>query len=205
MRIVSSALPMEIEIDSDKVTTIVIENQKLFLRFIRELYEATRNNSSPIIFSIDNEIQKTIQWVELITSFVPFELNEKRIIAKIAAALENNAMDDKHYHETMELFGRIESYLFSLSEDFPCSIDFKGIDTLSLIKASGPSVIDDSVSDVERVFQYINIVRDLFGEKLFIFVNMRSFFSDSEMESFFENIISHNFFVLLIDISLFFS
>ena len=199
MRIISPSLPMGIEAGSDRVTTIVVENQRLFLRLIRELYEATQNNSSPIVFSIDNEIQKTTQWIELITSFVPFDLNEKRIIAKITSILESYAMDEKNYYETMELFGRVESYLISLSEDFPCNIDFKGIDTVSLIKACGPSVIDDSVSDAERVFQYINVIRDLFGEKLFVFVNMRSFFSDSDMELFFENIVTHNFFVLLID------
>ena len=70
---------------------------------------------------------------------------------------------------------------------------------VSLIKACGLSVMDDSESDIERVFQYITMVRDLFGEKLFVFVNIRSFFSDEDMETFIETVVAHNFYVLLID------
>ena len=113
--------------------------------------------------------------------------------------MEENALNEDHYRETMELFSQIESYLTSLSNGFPYCIDFTGINMVSLIKACGLSVMDDSESDIERVFQYITMVRDLFGEKLFVFVNIRSFFSDEEMETFIETVVAHNFYVLLID------
>ena len=45
----------------------------------------------------------------------------------------------------------------------------------------------------------MTLVRELLGEKVFVFVNMHSFFDINEMKMFVDTLIAHKFYVLLID------
>ena len=45
----------------------------------------------------------------------------------------------------------------------------------------------------------MTLVRELDKEKLFVFVNLRSWFLDEEVESFMQTALSHKFNVLLLD------
>lgn len=59
------------------INTITIENQKLFSEICKDIYYQIEGNDGRTIVSIDNapiDIEKN---VELITQFIPFELNKK--------------------------------------------------------------------------------------------------------------------------------
>lgn len=199
MKIVTSLLPEEIIIESEKVVSLVIENQRLMLNVLEEIYNAVNCGESNIVFSVETNIIKASQLVELITTFVPFEMNEKRFISKISALLEHEALNEHCYADTIELLTSIEYQIDRWADCLPCSIEHKNINVASLIKMCGIAIDDDSASDLERVFNYMMIVRELLGERLFIFVNMRSFFDDTEMKSFIDTVIMHGFYVLLIE------
>ena len=137
--------------------------------------------------------------VEMITSFVPFELNEKRLINRINGVLEKEALNEQNYNTSMELLAKIENYVNQLSESISAVLDFPGISVPALLKMCGTKIVDDSESPIESVFNYMVLVRELLGEKLFVFVNMNTFFRQDDLQLFIDSAVGHEFYVLMID------
>ena len=199
MNLVTPFFTGEIQIDTAAVTALVIENPRVFYGIIQDMYQQISGEAGDCILSNEKGILKFSKAADMTTSFVPFELNEKRLISKINAVLEQEALGAVHYGETMEILSRIEQFADVLSENLPYQLYFPGINIGALIKMLGTVVEDDSESDMERVFQYMQMVRSLLGDKLFIFVNMFSFFEREKLQLFFETAIRHEYQVLLIE------
>lgn len=199
MKLVSELFQETLEFNEGEVLSLVIENQKLMLDFLKKLYSQINGEDGDIVLSKDNEIMKIQKMVELITTFVPFEINEKRLLTKINGLLEKEAVNEIYYNKTMLLLSEIERYVNDLSDFFPYSFEYQGINAASLIKMCGINICDDSINDVERVINYMSIVQDLLGEKLFVFVNMSLFFEHKDLQSFIDTVNAYKYNVLLID------
>ena len=201
MKLTSPMLPTTIEIQNETATVLVIENKALFLRLLQTIYDSVSGTDADVIFSQDNSILKTSTSVELITSMIPFELNEKRLMTKITQLLEQESLNEANYHHTMSLLSEIEKYMDELATHLPCSVEFKGLTPAGLIKAGGVSIVDDSTSLLERIYNYMSLVRDLIGDRLFIFSNLHSYFGADDLQLFIDTSNAHNYTILLVESS----
>lgn len=52
---------------------------------------------------------------------------------------------------------------------------------------------------LERLIDYMELVREFERDKLFVYVNLRSFFSHEEIERFLRTALDHGYRILLID------
>ena len=199
MRLTTSLFQGEIEIYNSDVTNLVIENPTVMRKLVEDIYNQTEGGDGEVILFDHDRIVKMSKSVELVTTLFPFGVNEKRLLTKLCSILEKEAVNEKNYLDTMEFLAEMEKYLMLLAELFPCSVSFQNINIASIIKASGLTIVDDSTKGIERVFNYMNIVRDLLGEKLFIFVNLRAFFNSEDLSLFVDTVLAHEFHVLLID------
>lgn len=199
MKIITNLFSGEIVIENEVVSSLIIEKPDVMYKLIDQLYKSINGEENDIVLSDENTILKISKNVELITTFIPFNINEKRLITKINSLLEQEAVNEIHYYETMNLLTSIEKYVNIIADVLPCNIDYSNINISSLIKMCGISIVDDGVSVIERVFNYMTLVRELLGEKVFVFVNMHSFFDINEMKMFVDTLIAHKFYVLLID------
>lgn len=199
MRIATSLFSDVIEIEEGYVTSLIIENPNVFMGLLKNIYSSANCNGEDIVLSSDNKVVKGSKYLELITSFVPFDINEKRLLNKIISLLESVAIDENNYSDTMNILAIIERFMNQISEEMSCKLDFSSITITSLIKMCGVRIDDDSFSDIERVFNYMTMVRELLGEKLFVFVNMHSYFDKEEIQQFVNTVNYHKFYVLMLD------
>ena len=199
MKIVTDLFSSEIVIDTDIVSSVIIENPHVFMQLLTKIYNSVNGEEDGIILSDNNSIIKSSKYIELISSYVPFDINEKRLLNKINSLLEKEAINEVNYNDTMSILASIERFISKLSDLLPYIIDCSNINISSLIKMCGIAIYDDANSDIERIFNYMTLVRDLLGEKLFIFVNMHSFFMFSDIQLFIDTVIDHKFYVLLLD------
>lgn len=182
----------------DRVNTLVIENQSLFLSLIEDIYRQIDGEEGYSVLSENDVPISFSKNAELISAFVPFELNRRSLITKICVFLEKTAMNEEHFKDTYSLLANIESYVSSLTFDSPCDIEFSTITVASLIKALGVRVREDG-DPLEKIVNYMELVREFERDKLFVFVNMRSYFPNDHMQLFFETVIKHKYKVLLIE------
>lgn len=123
MKIAHPELKMIIEDSEGIVNVIVIENEKFFCRTVQDIYAQINGNDGEYIISNDNE---PVQWgrnSELITQYVPFEVNKKALITKLYNKLKKEALEN-YYVETCEVTGQIFKYAAQISNSINADIVF---------------------------------------------------------------------------------
>ena len=193
MKLVTTLFDGEIDVNENAVTSLVIENQNAFRNFIQSMYDQVNGGEGDIILSEEASVLKMSKIVDLVVSPVPFNLNEKRIVNKISSMLAKEALSENYYEQTMALLSQIENYIDSLTGFLPCTLSYPGISIDSLIKMCGIKIENDSCNDIEYIYNYMDLLSDLLGIRLFVFTNLRSFFDDESMQLFVENILIHKF------------
>lgn len=105
------------------------------------------------------------------------------------------------YAKTLELIGEIEKYLMDISFDFSCDIQYNKLNIGSVIKASGFEINDSYTSLGEKIIDYMELVTEFVGKKLFLTVNLRSYLSDHEASDFMKTLLSHGYHVIMLESS----
>ncbi len=188
-----------VEITEDQVNTLVIENQKLFAEILQDLCCQLQGDDGRSVLSNNEKILDISKNLELLSQFVPFEINKKSLISRVISLMEKQSVDADHYEETMEELSRLEAYMYHLAFDMTGDLTFTKISPASLIKAVGIEFEDNYDSLAEKLIDYMELVTFYDRPKLFVFVNLRSYISDAEAEAFFETVLSHQFKVVLIE------
>lgn len=202
MKLAYSDISGVFRFDQPFVSTLVIENQSFLRKLLKDLYASLDGVPTAAILSIENKPVEFSKYAELLTDFVHFNINQKSLINRICASLEHTAVSAENYLETQKLLGEIENKIDEWAFTFPCDIVATKISVSPLLKAVGIEINDTyqgEAGDAERVIDYMELVREFDRDKLFITVNMRSFFSDTVIESFMQTAISHEYKILMIE------
>lgn len=199
MRFIFPEISKALEFGEGYVNCLVIENQKLFSSLIGDIYSQIEGNDGFSVLSVDYTPVDMSKYAELITTFIPFDMNRKNLLNKMLSALEKMALDESNYYKTTMLLSSIENYISDLTFELPCQIDCNRMTVSSLLKSAGIHISGEDGNSLENIVDYMELVREFEKDKLFIFVNMRSYFDNQAMENFFKTVISHKYKVLLID------
>lgn len=178
---------------------LIIENRKMFFNVVNSMASQTNGLNGNCVLSVSDKPVEFSKYADLTVQFAPFEINRKNLITKLYSALEEKAMISENFIKTQELLRKLEEYMIYLSEDFPFEINCRKLSVAPIIRALSPEIEEGDKSVIEKIFAYMELVRELDRDKLFIMVNMRSYFSDTEMENFTESISLHDFKVLLVE------
>ena len=181
------------------INSLVIENQDLFVRLLKDIYSQMNGDDGVSVVSSNDKILDLSKNVEVIDSFVDFEINKKNLISKIVTKIESIANSETFISDSYKLLSNIESYLNDISFELTGDIFFSNIGILSIIKACSPVIRDEYDSIAEKVIDYFELVSEYDRKKLFITVNMRSFVSDSEVQLFVDTVLSHEYNVIMVE------
>lgn len=112
--------------------------------------------------------------------------------------MESTAMAEGHYQQTMAILSQIECYLDDLIFSSDCDVVCGDITVGTLLKSVGITLRDDYPDPLERLLDYMELVRSYERTKLFIFVNLRSYFPDDSVQRFLQTTIDHQYTLLLV-------
>ena len=182
-----------------KVNSLIIENQKLFFEVITDISSQIEGFDGKSVLSEENKILTFSKNADLLTQFIPFDLNRKTLVNKAVSALEQVAVSGEYFQKTAEILSQLEAYLFELSANFSCDISFSKISAASIIKASGFEFKNDYDTLCEKIIDYFELVTEFDRKKLFFTVNLRSYVNDKEIELFIETVLQHGYNLLMIE------
>ena len=188
-----------IDTDNIKINTIIIENPVLFKNIIEDIYFQLHGLDGKSVVSDKNTPIDFSKNVEMINQFIPFDINKKSLLTKIANNIEKQAVSPEYYEESMEIMTIIEKYFLNLTDKMNGNIIFSKMNISSLIKGIGIEIEEDYQSLSEKILDYMELVREYDKEKLFIFVNLRSYIDDTEVYNFFDTLIRKLYHVVFID------
>lgn len=202
MKLAYPAFSELITFDSDRIPCIVIENRQLFRSFLCDVASAIDGCRTDLVLSDKDKILDISKHVEVITDFISFDLNKKSLITKIIGELERSAVSPEHYMKTQELLSEIDQAVGTWAFPFPCDIVSSKISVSTLLKAVGIELRNDYEGhrgEVEKILDYMELVREFDRDKLFVTVNMRTYFDDALIEQFMKTAISHEFRILMLE------
>lgn len=181
------------------LNTLVIENPNFMCKLLTDIKAQIEGFGGAAVLSERNVPIQFSKNAELIDSILGFSINQKSLINKISATLFNLSVNGDFYLRSSAIISDIEKLIDEMSFDFPCSITESKLNFENVIKSAGIEITDDYENGLERFLDYMELVREFDRDKLFIFVNMRSFYSQNYMELFSETVIKKELKVLLVD------
>lgn len=202
MRLAYPALLEVLPIDGYYISCLVIENKRLFRALLCDAASAIDGNKTDLVLSDGDRILDMTKHAEILSDFICFDLNRKTLLNKIVGEMEKIAVSPEHYMKTRELLTDIESSISEWAFSFPCDIVAGKISVSTLLKSVGIELRDEYEGhrgEVEKILDYMELVREFDRNKLFITVNMRSFFEDELITEFMKTVVSHEYRVLMIE------
>lgn len=182
-----------------KVQTLVIEAPGFLRAFLQDLYDQIDGMEGELLLSEQDKQLSIGTWVEVIDNFLNLDMNKKHLLNKIIGEMERLSGTDTFFLKTSELLQRLEVYISELAFSFDCDIICGHCTVGGLLKGMGVTVRDEYEDPLERLIDYMELVREFERDKLFVYVNLRSFFSDAQIERFLYTALDHGYRILLID------
>lgn len=176
--------------------TLVIESPRLLCRILNDIAEQLQGNEGQIVLSKDNKVISIEKNIEMISQFIPFEMNKRSLLTKITNHIQQLSIDDKYYLQTTTLVTEWERLLLNLSMDMIGNLNFTKISVEALIRASGIE-LDETYDNLgEKLLDYFELVQEYEQRKIFVLVNLRSYMSNSDMLEFFKGIGERQYYIL---------
>ena len=199
MKLVYSEMGHILSFDEGYVNELIVENKKMFSNMVKNIVLQSEGNHGDFVLSISNKPVEFSRYADVTLQFAPFQVNRKSLLTKLYAALEKNALLAENYTKTAELLCEIERYIIYLADELPFEINCQKLTLGQIIKAIAPEIEESDKSSMEKIFAYMELVRELDKDRLFIMINMRTYFSDEDMNTFIESACLHDFKVLLLE------
>lgn len=200
MKLVKSDFMTPFNLYDDKLNLLVIENKNIFYSFVKELYDLIQGKTNDIVLSKDNVPVKFSSFADLITQFIPFDINDRKIINKLYDKINKASLEAELITETYNIEMNIQSYIVNLCDSFDFALEFdKNLDIKALLKAVNLKFSENYNSLSEKLIDYMINIRELDGDKLFVFVNLSAYISDDDLQLFLETAVNHRFYMLLIE------
>lgn len=188
-----------IDLSATGIHTLIIENQDFFRDFLQDIRSQVDGFAGKTVLSENNIPLEWNKRGELLDSFLSFQLNRKSLLSKIASSMEAAAMTEGFYLRTMGLLSQIECYLDDLAFSMDCDVECGPATIAGILKSTGISLREDYADPLEQLLDYMELVRSYEREKLFVFVNLRSYYPDDRIRRFFQTVIDHQYSILLVD------
>lgn len=201
MRLCYPEIENVFEFNGMAVNSLTVENQRLFRDFVCDLYGMWQGNDGKSVLSVDFSPISFQKNVELITDFISFDINTKAVVSKVQNVLEKSAVSSENYLMTQKVLAENENWLSEISRELPFDTETTKLAVNNLLKSFGIIVRDDSGSLAEKLINYMELIREIDTDKLFIFVGLRSYLTNEEAAEFFDTAIKHRYRVFMIDSS----
>ena len=200
MKLVYADVSGEIITEKKSFTEWIIESPGLFSKYLQELYEQCERKEGKFVLSDNDKELDLSKCVEIIGNPFAVDINNRKILGKLYAELDELSGKEQMFEKTMRLTATVHEYILDLEQETNYILQFDNeLEISALLKALGVryEVIEDSF--FERIVRYIKIAADVLKTKLFVFVNIRSFLSDIQMMELVKEISYQNIKVLFIE------
>lgn len=183
MKLVHFNLTSELLGGVTRYTEWIMESQEVFFAYVGELNNQIAGNEGKFVLSENNKELDLSKAADLLINPFLTEVNTRKILNKLYLELTERSREEQMYMKTVELFNHIQEYMLELEQQSSYILDFnRETDVSILLKALSVQYEVKETGYWERLIQYIKIMASAAGIKVFIFVNLRSYLSDAQME-----------------------
>lgn len=200
MKLVCADWERQILLDSQRITEWIVESPDLFSQIVQQLQQQINGGSAGFVLSDSEKELALSKCAEMIVNPFAIDFNDKKIQKKLYAELLEISKGEELYLTTQEILNSLNNYFLQLESisGYELETDVE-VDMLALFKAMGIQVQDYAADFFETLIQYIKVMADLMKKKLIIFVNIRSYLNDIQIEQVSEIAVYNEIAILFIE------
>lgn len=181
MKLLEREIGLEIELKENITSVVVIEDGALRLSLLNELYMQQEGKEGNWMLVENEKTYELSKCVELILEPFSLQLNNKKMKTKLYQDIKEIANDCLGV-QGLELHAHICNYLEVLLEKIDYPVKYKNEWNLLEILKSYSVEIEENYDDVcEKLFDYIKLMSQVCGVKLFITVNLKQYLSENQL------------------------
>lgn len=201
MKLVHPYIERQIIFDESKINILTIENQKLFSEVVQEIISVLNGGNSKFVLSEGMDIINIFKVGELCIDIFSCEINSKKAITKLYEILREKSVDEDMHLKTNQILSSIFSYTEDLIFEFGEYELSYNLDTdiTNIFKAVDVKFDLSDKTYLEKLLDYVYINSEFLSKKLFIFVNLKSFLLEEELEEFYKMMFYKKINILLLE------
>lgn len=193
----------DIIISDEYVRILEIEDKALFANIVQSINSLCCNQESKEYMVLLDE-EKELDFaknVYFIFDILNIDFNDRKILNKLYSNIKISLDSDSEIRNKIEVYFRDVFNLLDLTlVDFPFEFTYKTeLEVEDLLKLYGIRLYNEGQSFMEKILYLIDLISLLDLCKVLIFCNMKSFFTDSQIEEIYKHIIHNKLNVLLIE------
>ncbi|MEA5094585.1 MAG: type II-A CRISPR-associated protein Csn2 [Sedimentibacter saalensis] len=175
--------------EENKINVLVIENQYFFVKFINELLNQLNGIEGRFILSSNYKQLEINKEVDLVIDPFTLDFNQRKIITKLYEQLKSNAIGSEYYLDSKILLGEIMQFIEKLSQTTQYPLVYTNdLDIISILKIAEIKLETSYDTLVEKIVDYCSVIQEFCCISCVIFVNLKCFLSNEELELFYKTI-----------------
>lgn len=186
MRIIYSKYGIDLYLEENKITTIVIENPSLMSEVVRDISKQVNGEDGEWILSDKDKIFSLEKSGIFLDNPLMVNSNEKRILTRLYKELSEQA-NTLMYEDYTRINSYIVSFLESLLDTVPYHLDMEvDMDLTGILKLYGVKIESDGVSVLEALLDYLRALSCICNINVFFILNVKQFLTIEEVQQLYE-------------------
>ena len=200
MKLAHVNMERAIELACGKTTEWIIESPALFQKYVHLLNLQANGEEGEFVLSDDESIFDISKCMEVVVNPFALDFEDRRIQKKLYSQLQKIAYGEEMFMDTQKVNADLQSYVFRLENI--CGYDIEidtAMDVQLVFKALGMKMEGGEYDFSEKLVQYMKIMVELMGKKVFVFVNIRSYLENEQIQELVKNAVYNEISLLFIE------
>lgn len=181
MKFVEREYGIEVDIKENIVSIIVLEDVKLRLPLINELFSQTSGKEGNWLLFENDKSFDLGKKVELILEPLTLTLNNKKVKTKLYQDIKTIAQD-YCFSQGLEVHSQICNYLENMLDKLPYPVKYdEDWDVSEILKAYNVELVEEYDNIFEKLYNYIKLVNTVCGTEIFVMVNIKQYLTDDQI------------------------
>ncbi|MCF0138358.1 MAG: type II-A CRISPR-associated protein Csn2 [Oscillospiraceae bacterium] len=200
MRLMHPSFSSPIVLEEGRVNVLVAESPELYRSLLLDLTAQCAGQEGELILSRDFSVVPMSKNVALLREPLFPDFGSRKIVNSFLSGLEKTAMGDSLCTDTYNLQSALAGYFEKLlyAFDAPLKVD-ADVSVSALLKAANLQVDTEDSTPVERLSTWMEVHTSLRLANVFVFANLKSCFSTSELKKLYREIRLKKYRVLLLE------
>ena len=200
MKLAYLSREMVIDWPENRVPVFAIESPMRFRRAVGDLIAQAQGDIGGFVLSQDMQPLEFEKYCEVISDPLRVELNDRAAQAVLTRWAKAQAASAEHFLQTQEVCQRVLAWAFEIALESEEPLLFADeLDWTQLIKLCGLR-FDDRTTDLpERLLRRMRIAQDYLHKECFIFVHLKRYLSQAELNALYREAFYRKMRVLLVE------
>ncbi len=199
MRMVCESCGLNYQFRENTPVELLIDSPDIFQDFVTDLWRQFTENDEFIIFSEADKEMRLDKVGDIILDPLQIDINNRKIITKIYQDVIQESQDN--YQEQMSVLQmQMEQFVINACENSEFTLTYDANPNMAEVLKMYNVRVDNSDMDMlSRILTYIKLAHRVLNTSLFIFVNLKAFFSDDMLDKLFRTLQYEKVNILLIE------